>query len=105
MAAFPVSLFSEGQFVLLRKLNGAMSSFLLNLCSANAHGATLPIGKFEQAVHEARSEANASKFLDLVYKVTFLVVLFVPKFDMLKFSSMTLSRYKSSAERNGYCQT
>lgn len=71
----------------------AMSSVLLSLqYSWNMHRATPPTDKFKQAVHEARNEANLGTFLDLVYKVTLLTVLIVPKLNTLKFSIMSLRR-------------
>lgn len=58
--------------------------------------------KFKQALRETRNEANANMLLDLGYKVTFLMVLIVPKLDMVKFSILILRRYKSSTERKSY---
>ena len=55
----PILSLLEGQFVLPGQLNGAMSSLLLSpQCSPNTHSATPPKDKFEQAVCEARNEAN-----------------------------------------------
>lgn len=95
----PYLVLLEGQFVLPGQLIGAMSSVLLSLqYSWNMHRATPPTDKFKQAVREARNEANLGTFLDLVYKVTLLMVLIVPKLNTLKFSIMSLRRYKSRAE-------